>query len=347
MKLNNTPVRTCRNYNINNIEFEEEIPEKISNFDNLKITKETEKDDVITDFNFDNFDIKYGVGLINENINKKIRININSKTNKEIRLEFDFDNKNLELAENIEIIAKENTNSNIYIVYRQISSGKAFHNGIIKVIAKENSNITVTIVNLIDNESSNILSIDGKLDDNSKLKYNIIDFGGKTSITNLYTNLEGKESTCLVNTIYLGANSEKIDMNYIIECFGEKSNVNMNIQGALKDEAKKSFKGTIDFKKGCKKSCGNEAENCMLLSNKAKSIALPMLLCSEEDVEGNHSASSGKASDKEIFYIMTRGFDKKSAEKLLVRAKFNGILENISNSEIKNEILYEIDKKLD
>ena len=347
MKLNDTPVRTCRNYNINNIEFEEEIPEKISNFDNLKITKETEKDDVITDFNFDNFDIKYGVGLINENINKKIRININSKTNKEIRLEFDFDNKNLELAENIEIIAKENTNSNIYIVYRQRSSGKAFHNGIIKVIAKENSNITVTIVNLIDNESSNILSIDGKLDDNSKLKYNIIDFGGKTSITNLYTNLKGKESTCLVNTIYLGANSEKIDMNYIIECFGEKSNVNMNIQGALRDEAKKSFKGTIDFKKGCKKSCGNEAENCMLLSNKAKSIALPMLLCSEEDVEGNHSASSGKASDKEIFYIMTRGFDKKSAEKLLVRAKFNGILENISNSEIKNEILYEIDKKLD
>ena len=53
----------------------------------------------------------------------------------------------------------------------------------------------------------------------------------------------------------------------------------------------------------------------MHLSDKAKSLALPMLLCSEEDVEGNHSASSGKADNKEIFYIMSRGFDKKSAEK--------------------------------
>ena len=44
---------------------------------------------------------------------------------------------------------------------------------------------------------------------------------------------------------------------------------------------------------------------------------------------------------------MTRGFDKKSAEKLLVRAKFNSILNGISNAEIKQEISYEMDRKLD
>jgi len=43
---------------------------------------------------------------------------------------------------------------------------------------------------------------------------------------------------------------------------------------------------------------------------------------------------------------MSRGFDKKAAEKLLVRAKFNSLLEGISNKEIKNEISYEMDQKL-
>ena len=350
MKLNETPVRTCRNYNINNIDFDEKISNKITKFNNLKITKETEKDEVITDFKFKDFDIKYGTGLTNqikEKSNQNIRININSKTDKEIKLEFDFDEKNLDLIENVEIVAKENTASNIYIVYRQRNNFKAFHNGLIKVLGEKNSKIIITVVNLLNGESSNVLAIDGKLEDNSKLNYNIIDFGGKTSITNLYTALNGKESENLINSIYLGSNNEKIDINYIAECFGEKSKINIDVQGALKDEAKKSFKGTIDFKKGCKKSLGNEAENCMLLSDKAKSIALPMLLCSEEEVEGNHSSSSGKANDKEVFYIMTRGFDKKSAEKLLVRAKFNNILDGISNKEIKGEILYEIDKKLD
>lgn len=71
-----------------------------------------------------------------------------------------------------------------------------------------------------------------------------------------------------------------------------------------------------------------------------------MLLCSEEDVEGNHSSAAGKVGNKELFYIMSRGFSEKQAMKLIVRAKFNKIIEQIQNEAVKNEILYEIDKKL-
>ncbi len=83
-------------------------------------------------------------------------------------------------------------------------------------------------------------------------------------------------------------------MNYIGELRGEKTEIEIEAQGALKDKARKHFKGTIDFKRGSKKAKGNENEFCMLLSDTAKSIALPMLLCSEEDVEGNHSSACRK-----------------------------------------------------
>ena len=101
------------------------------------------------------------------------------------------------------------------------------------------------------------------------------------------------------------------------------------------------------MKKGCKKATGNENESCILLSDTAKSLALPMLLCSEEEVEGNHSSSAGKIGEKELFYIMSRGFELKEAMKLMVRARFNKILENIKNEDLKEEILSEIDKRLD
>ena len=133
----------------------------------------------------------------------------------------------------------------------------------------------------------------------------------------------------------------------IAELRGTKTNIDIDVQGALKDEAKKNFKGTIDFKKGSKKAKGNENEYCMLLSDKAKSIALPMLLCTEEDVEGNHSTASGKVDEKQLFYIMTRGISYKKAVKLIVKSKFNKIIERITDEELKNEILSEIDKRLD
>ena len=127
---------------------------------------------------------------------------------------------------------------------------------------------------------------------------------------------------------------------------GKASNVNIDAQGALTGNARKHFKGSIDFKTGCKKAVGDENESCMLLSDKAKSLSLPMLLCSEEDVIGNHSTGSGKADKKELFYLQSRGFSEKEALKLLVRAKFNTILNNIKDKAIFAMVVEEIDKIL-
>ena len=44
---------------------------------------------------------------------------------------------------------------------------------------------------------------------------------------------------------------------------------------------------------------------------------------------------------------MSRGFESKEALKLMIRAKFNQILETIENVEIREEIIKEIDEKLD
>ena len=84
----------------------------------------------------------------------------------------------------------------------------------------------------------------------------------------------------------------------------------------------------------------------MLLSKTAKSKALPMLLCSEDDVQGNHSNSAGKIDEDKLYYIMTRGISKKEAQKLIVKAKFNSVLEKINDEELKQELVEEIDRRL-
>ena len=50
LKLNETPVRTSRNFGINNIEIDNiKIPEKINKFDGLDVICESKKDIVIVD----------------------------------------------------------------------------------------------------------------------------------------------------------------------------------------------------------------------------------------------------------------------------------------------------------
>lgn len=347
LKLNETPVRTSRNFNINNIKLENiEIPENISEFNNLKTTKNVQE--VVSN----NCNLTYGLGEVLTNqvknvANKSLKVTIDHNEKEESIIEFNFDEANKTLIDNIEIVANENCTATIIIKYNAKSDIQCYHNGIIKTYAHKNSSVKIILVNLLNTVSNNFISIDNELEENAKINYTIVDFGGKNSITNYYSNLKGDCSENTVDTIYLGKENQLFDINYIGELRGSKSNIDMEIQGALKDSAIKHFKGTIDFKKGSKKAKGNENEFCFLLSDKAKSLGLPMLLCSEEDVEGNHASSAGKIGEKELFYIMSRGFDLKEAMKLMVKAKFNKILENIDNEELRNEILYEIDNRLD
>lgn len=351
LKLNETPVRTSKNFNINNIKLENiKIPEEIPKFKNLKITGDISKINI--EQSISNKNLVYGISKeftnqVIQKANQKLKVSIESKQNKEFQIHYRFDNENQVLIDNIEIVANKDTKSTVIIKYTSTEGIEAFHNGIIKVNAKQNSKVNIILVNLTNTKSNNFISIENTLEDNSKINYYIVDFGGKNSVTNYYSNIIGDNSDNKLNTIYLGKENQVFDLNYIAELRGKKSNIDIEVQGALKDTAKKHFKGTIDFKKGCKKSTGNENEACMLLSDTAKSIALPMLLCSEEEVEGNHSSSAGKIGEKELFYIMSRGFELKEAMKLMVRARFNKILENIKNEDLREEILSEIDKRLD
>lgn len=343
--INDTPIRTSRNFRINNITIDApEIPKEIKEFKNVEIKSLS----TICDKNVENIQLIYGIGEeqekeINSKSNQIARFDIEKEDN--IKIIYTLDDNNRYLINNLEF--KVNKNANIIVEYRSNTDLECYHNGKIRVVAEENAQANVTIINFLNKESTNFDSIENEIKDNATLNYTVVDIGGKYSITNYYSNIIGKEAKNDIKTIYLGTDNQIKDINYIAELRGQKTNMKMDLQGALKDNSKKNFKGTIDFKKGSKKAKGHENEACMMLSEKAKSLALPMLLCTEEDVEGEHSTSSGKADEKELFYIMSRGLSRNEAIKLMVKAKFYDIIERIQDENLKTEVIEEIDRRLD
>ena len=344
LKLNETPIRTANNFRINNIEIDAQIPKIIPEFENVQIIKEnSEIDEAVS-----NRELVFGNNKELENIvfskaNSKIRI-VNNQKAENVKITYTFDEDSQVLLNQIDIVASKNIN--VVIEYKSETEKECFRAGIIRTFASNGANINVTVVNLLNDVSTNIESYENDIEADSKVYHKLIDIGAKESISNYFSNAIGKEADNDLKTIYLGQGSQVKDLNYIVHLRGEKTNVDIDVQGALKDSSKKNFKGTIDFKKGCKKAKGNENEYCMLLSDKAKSIALPMLLCTEADVEGNHSTASGKVEESAVFYIMSRGLSYKEAVRLLVKANFNKIIEGIQDEKVKTEILQEIDKRL-
>lgn len=348
--LNPTPVRTSVNYGINDVKLDLDIPQH-KKFENISIYTD-ELDRILIDIvESDKYEktLTTKIGLEFSKYEKiKITIPENEKINNPILLDYLFDDENNYLIDDVEITMEKNSSASFIIHYCEESNpGYVFHNLKQVTLLKENSQANITIANMINNKSDSFISIENNVLNNASLSHTLIELGAKNKISNYYTTLTGDNSENILKSIYLGTNNDLIDINYNIETIGKNTKCNIESQGAIADFAKKNFKGTIDFKKGSAKSSGVENENCMILSETAKSKSMPVLLCHEEDVNGEHGASSGKPDENKLFYIMTKGISYKEARKLIVKANFSDIIKGIPNNDLQNEIIETINQKLD
>ena len=119
---------------------------------------------------------------------------------------------------------------------------------------------------------------------------------------------------------YLGRGQQVIDLNLAVDHLGRSTRSDIDVSGALKDGARKVFRGTIDFKNGSAGSAGSEQETVLLLGDDVVNQTVPLILCAEESVEGTHGATIGALDDATLFYFESRGFDRGAAEDLMARA---------------------------
>lgn len=175
--------------------------------------------------------------------------------------------------------------------------------------------------------------------DGATVNYISIELGARETVVNYLTDLLGHESRGELKSIYIGNEDRVIDLSHQMSHWGKRSTCDMELRGALTDRARKYFRGTLDFKKGSAQSEGGEVETVMLLNKDVKSFAIPLLLCGEHDVIGNHAASAGQIDEDKLFYLMSRGFSKDEAKQIIVESAFRPIIDLLPGEALRERIL--------
>ncbi len=342
IKINNTPMRTTQNYQINNISIEEKY---FRHFSNSAGTLNVQKTDNVIVTNYADANITKGLGepfnaQLGSEINHRLTLCVEKNQTAEARVIIDGA-KAGEIIDAQNILLQEGSNSKILISC--FAKSGVYRNGYIKIIAQSGATADIIIYNDFFKDSDNFYTVELFCMENSKINIIFVDASANNNICSFYAQMLGDNANLQVKTLYLGEEKNTIDINQLVEIFGKNCVVDMDAIGAINGETRKHYKGTIDFKKGCKKSVGKENEYCLLLSKTAKAKSLPMLLCTEEDVDGAHSSAVGKIDDKQLFYIMTRGLDEIEAKRLIIKAQFNNMLSNLWLPELAENVLQKID----
>lgn len=206
------------------------------------------------------------------------------------------------------------------------------------LLAKKDAVIHLYQVQMAGEKVQTFDDIGAVAEENARIDIVRMDLGGERSYVGCHVNLLGKKSDLQVNTAYLCRKSQQYDMDYIATHRGQKSTSDMQFRGILMDEAKKTFRGTLDFKKGSAGASGEEAEDNLLLSDRAVNRTIPLILCEEEDVNGHHGATIGQLGEDLMFYCQARGISEEEARRMMVRARMKSVARMIPDDHIRGYV---------
>ena len=274
----------------------------------------------------------------------RITVPANTEFTEPIRMSFSYE-KDVSDANIYAVEVKENASLTLIMNFTSQAQAKGNVLSQLKYRCQKGASLTVVQTQMISDEISFINDIGGECEEDAQFHLIQVVFGGKQTYLGSRTELLGKRSASTADLGYLLTGSEALDVNYIVNHIGKKTNCDILVNGVLKDAAKKVFRGTIDFKKGAAGSVGSELEDVLLMGEDITNQTLPVILCAEEDVEGNHGATIGELDEDLMFYLMSRGSTREEIYNMMSRARIEVIAKKIADEETRQMIFDHMDEK--
>ncbi|MBL8992056.1 MAG: SufD family Fe-S cluster assembly protein, partial [Spirochaetia bacterium] len=109
-------------------------------------------------------------------------------------------------------------------------------------------------------------------------------------------------------------------------------------KGILDGQSRAVFTGKVLVDKGARGSNSAQLSQTLLLGTKAQIDARPQLEILNNDVKCSHGATVGRLSDKEIFYLRSRGLTHEEASRLLCLGFIRELLEGVEDPGIRSVI---------
>ena len=205
----------------------------------------------------------------------------------------------------------------------------------IQIDAEDRAQVRLYVAQLLGQDSLSLHEVSGVCGEDAHVQVVRLDLGSQQAYVGTNLDLKGRSSRFTTNIGYHTRPEQVLDMNYVALHHGPRTESLMEVSGTLEQNGRKVFRGTIDFQQGCPGAKGTESENVLLMGDNMVNQTIPLILCKEEDVEGNHGASIGELDDKVLFYLGARGIAPEAARKMIAHSRIEAVCNRIPSEEVR------------
>ncbi len=222
----------------------------------------------------------------------------------------------------ITVVIEEGGEASMVVALRSAETAEALVIPQVEVSVRDNAHFRLTTVQELGPAARSITQQRMTAGRDATVRFGEAGLGARLSRLHLIVDLMGQGSSADISGAYFGDGSQTLDYRYFMNHQAPNTRSDMFLKGAVEDEAISIFTGLIRIEEAAQRTNAFQTNRNLVLSADAMANSVPNLEILANDVKCGHGSTMGPLDAEQRYYLMSRGLDRPSADRLQVRGFF-------------------------
>lgn len=162
--------------------------------------------------------------------------------------------------------------------------------------------------------------------------------GAQSARSTLQLGLAGERAELGLHAVAAGDRQQVLDAYAVVEHAAGRTRTEETFRGIAGGRSRVAFNGKIIVRPGARGADSSQSLRGLLAGPEAEIDVRPQLEIYTDDVRCSHGATAGKLDDAMLFYLLSRGIDRDTAQRLLKWAFLEDVVSKVGIAELRRHI---------
>ena len=236
------------------------------------------------------------------------------------------------------IIAEQDASVQVAEIYAGPDNAGYATAAVTEIFAGPNARVDHTVIQREGNKATFVSHVQGVQQADSRLTSRHFSFGAAIARSDINTRFRGTGGEAVLDGLYIADGDRHVDIHSRIDHLQPHCVSNEYYKGILKDKAHGVFNGKLVVHRDAQKTDSRQTNRNLLLDGDARVDTKPQLEIWADDVRCTHGATVGRLDEASLFYLQSRGIDRRSAELALTRGFATEIVQRVPDDLLRTHI---------
>lgn len=231
-------------------------------------------------------------------------------------------------------------NASLGLIERHMSAGAeaSFVNSAVRVTLEPDARVEHYRVQQMGGTATWIDTLDARLAERAAYRVWLVGLGAASARSTLQVCLAGEAAELGLHAASVADRHQVHDTYALVEHAAARTRTAESFRGIAAGRSRVAFNGKIVVREGARGADSQQSLRGLLAGPEAEIDVRPQLEIYTDDVRCSHGATAGKLDETMLFYLLSRGLDRDTAQRLLKWAFLEDVVARIQVPELRRQI---------